>query len=418
MNELIDTFIEEYNNSLVANIRSQNIEIILKQYDLFYEKEKTYDDLIYKRKLRYDFYVPDINLLIEYDGEQHFRPINFNADDEKSLNKNFMINRARDQQKDIYAIKNHINLMRVPFWYKESEFEDNLIHFIKHNAEDININSHHKQYLDYFMDLLNLKEVKINLEYDNYLTMLKKLKRESYKVSYQLFILYLTKYCNLRFIKISKEGNDYYEIYSDLNPDDYDNYKMRQENEEKNREVNNDILVQFINELIDQNILYNSHLPSSFLYEYFKSWLQNVNPGTKPMKLSEFTKRFKPLIYNQGYTDIKRWRFKQLKKYQFNFNDFENLNFNRETKSTVFINPEMDIENKVEDIENDFKNLTYEEISNKYSEKTIRSYIQYLISERPQDELSIFSKYQIHKINDLDYDVILIELDNYFKNET
>ena len=179
----------------------------------------------------------------------------------------------------------------------------------------------------------------------------------------------------------------------------------------------NDILVQFINELIDQNILYNSHLPSSFLYEYFKSWLQDVNPGTKPMKLSEFTKRFKSLIFNKGYTEIKRWRFKQLKNYQFKFNDFENLDFNRETKSTIFINPEMNIENKIDDIENDLKNLTYEELSDQYSEKVIRSYIQYLITEKPEDALLIFSKYQIHEISDLDYDVILIELDKYFKGE-
>ena len=80
----------------------------------------------------------------------------------------------------------------------------------------------------------------MNLEYDNYIKMLKKLKRENYKVSYQLFILYLTKYCNLQFIKINKEGDDYYEIYSDLNSDDYDNYKLRRENEEKNKEANND----------------------------------------------------------------------------------------------------------------------------------------------------------------------------------
>lgn len=179
----------------------------------------------------------------------------------------------------------------------------------------------------------------------------------------------------------------------------------------------NDILVQFINELIDQNILYNSHLPSSFLYEYFKSWLQDVNPGTKPMKLSEFTKRFKSLIFNKGYTEIKRWRFKQLKNYQFKFNDFENLDFNRETKSTIFINPEMNIENKIDDIENNLRNLTYEELSNQYSEKVIRSYIQYLITEKPQNALFIFSKYQIHEISDLDYDVILIELDKYFKGE-
>ena len=126
MNETIDMFVEEYNDSLVANIRAYHIELILKQYDLFYEKEKSYDDLKYQGKLRYDFYIPDLNLLIEYDGEQHFRPVNFNGSDNKSLQNDFIKSRARDQQKDLYAMKNHINLMRVPFWLRESEFEENL----------------------------------------------------------------------------------------------------------------------------------------------------------------------------------------------------------------------------------------------------------------------------------------------------
>lgn len=32
-----------------------------------------------KRKLRFDFFLPDQNVFIEYDGEQHFRPVTFNG---------------------------------------------------------------------------------------------------------------------------------------------------------------------------------------------------------------------------------------------------------------------------------------------------------------------------------------------------
>ena len=34
-----------------------------------------YSPLNYKAKLRFDFYIKKLNLIIEYDGEQHFKPM-------------------------------------------------------------------------------------------------------------------------------------------------------------------------------------------------------------------------------------------------------------------------------------------------------------------------------------------------------
>lgn len=56
----------------------QIIATLLKEHDITYIQEKTFKDFRYKDTggiPRYDFYLPDYNILIEYDGEQHFKPV-------------------------------------------------------------------------------------------------------------------------------------------------------------------------------------------------------------------------------------------------------------------------------------------------------------------------------------------------------
>lgn len=46
----------------------------MKNYKINFKAEKTWDDLKDKGRLRYNFYIPEFNLLIEYDGYYHFDP--------------------------------------------------------------------------------------------------------------------------------------------------------------------------------------------------------------------------------------------------------------------------------------------------------------------------------------------------------
>jgi very-short-patch-repair endonuclease len=68
----------------------------------------------YKSKsLRFDFYLPDYKTCIEYDGEQHFKPIKrFGGEDR------YKISLERDNIKNIWCKENLINLIRIS--YKES----------------------------------------------------------------------------------------------------------------------------------------------------------------------------------------------------------------------------------------------------------------------------------------------------------
>jgi len=63
-----------------------------------------------KLNLVFDFYIPHLNLAIEYDGIQHFKPINYFGGQ-----KAFESQTKRDNQKDEYCKKNNIHLLRIPY---------------------------------------------------------------------------------------------------------------------------------------------------------------------------------------------------------------------------------------------------------------------------------------------------------------
>jgi hypothetical protein len=64
--------------------------------------------------LRFDFYLPNLNLLIEYDGEGHYKAIFGSTIEEKQ--KNLEDCKKRDKIKDDWAKANNIPLLRIPYW--------------------------------------------------------------------------------------------------------------------------------------------------------------------------------------------------------------------------------------------------------------------------------------------------------------
>lgn len=91
---------------------------ILTENNIVFEKQKTYDDLRNKDWgiLRYDFYIPDGNYLIEYDGQQHFYYNNQGWNDKEHHEKV----KENDKIKDDYCRENKIPLIRIPY----TQFDD------------------------------------------------------------------------------------------------------------------------------------------------------------------------------------------------------------------------------------------------------------------------------------------------------
>ena len=81
-----------------------------------YRKECTYPDCTHKGTLRFDFFVPHLNLLIEFDGAQHFGPVAIFKGEE-----GFQDLIIRDSIKEQYCLQNGIQLLRVcrVEWVKE-----------------------------------------------------------------------------------------------------------------------------------------------------------------------------------------------------------------------------------------------------------------------------------------------------------
>lgn len=95
--------------SLVA----QSIQTALRQKGLYFREEYWDGRLRGPRggAMRFDFYIQSLNLVVEYDGEQHFNGW---------LNRRISIERQRDAIKNSYCINHGIKLLRLNISHSQS----------------------------------------------------------------------------------------------------------------------------------------------------------------------------------------------------------------------------------------------------------------------------------------------------------
>ena len=117
--------IQSYGEQIISNI--------LKENNIKFEKQKTFNscrfpDTNYLAK--FDFYLPDYNTLIEYDGRQH--EMGWDNTKIKSSTKEMI--QKRDNFKNEWCKKNNIILIRIPYTHQENIIIDELLpqtsHFI------------------------------------------------------------------------------------------------------------------------------------------------------------------------------------------------------------------------------------------------------------------------------------------------
>lgn len=84
----------------------KKISMFLKSVDILFEKEKILDN-----NLRIDFYIPLLNLAIEYDGIQHYEIVEHFGGEQEFKNRI-----ERDVLKNEYCLKHNIKLIRIPYW--------------------------------------------------------------------------------------------------------------------------------------------------------------------------------------------------------------------------------------------------------------------------------------------------------------
>jgi hypothetical protein len=81
-----------------------------------YTREKRFPDCRDKRPLRFDFWLPSLNALVEFDGLQHHEPYELFGG--KTM---FAVTQRRDRIKTAYARKNKIRLIRVKYSVRDVE---------------------------------------------------------------------------------------------------------------------------------------------------------------------------------------------------------------------------------------------------------------------------------------------------------
>lgn len=74
-------------------------------------KEYSYPDCKDIMPLPFDFYIPKYNILIEYDGQQHYKSVAFFGG-----KKAFEKRKLHDSIKTNYCLDNDIKLIRIPYW--------------------------------------------------------------------------------------------------------------------------------------------------------------------------------------------------------------------------------------------------------------------------------------------------------------
>ena len=87
----------------------------LKENNINYKIQYRFKDCRYKLPLPFDFYLPDHNTCIEYDGEQHFSSNCYFGGKERNNEQLFEKIKIRDNIKNEYCKNNGIQLVRIKY---------------------------------------------------------------------------------------------------------------------------------------------------------------------------------------------------------------------------------------------------------------------------------------------------------------
>lgn len=102
----------------------QSTRLFLDDFLYIYERQYQFRDLfgLGDSRLRFDFAIFEdkdktkLKCLIEYDGEQHYRPVRFGNMSQEKADEELRKRQELDRKKDKYCKKNNIKLIRIPYW--------------------------------------------------------------------------------------------------------------------------------------------------------------------------------------------------------------------------------------------------------------------------------------------------------------
>ena len=88
----------------------------LNEHNIIFREQFRFKDCRNKRPLPFDFWLPEHNCCIEFDGQQHFQPYSFNSNKSVNIsNKNLEKTQLHDIIKNNFCAEQKINLIRISY---------------------------------------------------------------------------------------------------------------------------------------------------------------------------------------------------------------------------------------------------------------------------------------------------------------
>ncbi len=101
------------------------IRVFLESCNIDFIQQYKFSDCRNKLPLPFDFYLPQQNICIEYDGQQHFEVVDFFG------GKNgFEYRKNNDRIKNNYCKSHNIKLLRIPYYLSIKEMQDRIINIL------------------------------------------------------------------------------------------------------------------------------------------------------------------------------------------------------------------------------------------------------------------------------------------------
>lgn len=389
----------------VKYTQTEELEIILEMKGIIYEKEVVISELNNKR---FDYYLPEYKLFIEFDGAQHHYPV-----DHFGGYENYIKQVKNDSEKTLWCYENSYQFLRLNHLMSLNTIH-NLLDYILNdetiktlknlNSKEIIKNDEVREYdknLPYIEEWsknnLNKRNLYIGELFNDYNQLLSQVLGKKYKLDDKIeFENYIANYNeNMKDMGIIKKNGQYTKYYINENIDKnaISNMNLTQ----------NDILDLFIQDLKEKGLLEYNCLINKILYEYYKYWFELNNFNTDIMKIKQFGQRFNNKIKEYGFVnDDKKQRIRSIKIYQFNnkllmLNNDLNLNILIQSNepSRILFNKDNAIKDEdVFSILNEVK--TIDELKN-YPLPTIQCFIEEFSNQR----LDLFNN--IDSIEDIYY---------------
>ena len=100
---------------VIILVGEKQVKEYLINHSIVFIPQHTFEGCKNVRELMFDFYLPDFNACVEYDGQQHFEPVDFGRYGEEWAIKQFHDTQVRDGIKNSYCQNHHILLCRIKY---------------------------------------------------------------------------------------------------------------------------------------------------------------------------------------------------------------------------------------------------------------------------------------------------------------